>query len=63
MTTVGYGDSFPVSAEGKVLACFTMLSGITHTHTHTHTHTSHTHIRIYVYTYTYTYIYVYFKKF
>ena len=28
MTTVGYGDSYPHSAEGKVLACVTMLSGI-----------------------------------
>eukprot|EP00277_Geminigera_cryophila_P005614 CAMPEP_0179414308 /NCGR_PEP_ID=MMETSP0799-20121207/5592_1 /TAXON_ID=46947 /ORGANISM="Geminigera cryophila, Strain CCMP2564" /LENGTH=495 /DNA_ID=CAMNT_0021186897 /DNA_START=59 /DNA_END=1542 /DNA_ORIENTATION=- len=28
MTTVGYGDTYPNSTEGKVLACLTMLSGI-----------------------------------
>eukprot|EP00802_Teleaulax_amphioxeia_P008138 Tamp_08146.p1 GENE.Tamp_08146~~Tamp_08146.p1 ORF type:complete len:600 (+),score=92.68 Tamp_08146:391-2190(+) len=28
MTTVGYGDSYPHSTEGKILACVTMLSGI-----------------------------------
>ena len=28
MTTVGYGDSYPVTTEGKILACVTMLSGI-----------------------------------
>lgn len=28
MTTVGYGDSYPVTPEGKILACVTMLSGI-----------------------------------
>ena len=28
MTTVGYGDSYPVTTEGKILACLTMLSGI-----------------------------------
>ena len=28
MTTVGYGDTFPVTPAGKLVACVTMLGGI-----------------------------------
>lgn len=28
VTTVGYGDKFPVSAEGRIVACFLMIAGV-----------------------------------
>ena len=28
MTTVGYGDKYPLSVLGKILACFTAFCGI-----------------------------------
>ena len=27
MTTVGYGDKYPLTAEGRIVACFLMLAG------------------------------------
>jgi len=27
MTTVGYGDKYPLSAEGRIVACILMLAG------------------------------------
>lgn len=28
MTTVGYGDRFPVTPQGRTMAAFVMLSGV-----------------------------------
>jgi voltage-gated potassium channel len=28
ITTVGYGDKFPVTVEGRIVACFLMLAGV-----------------------------------
>jgi len=29
ITTVGYGDKFPVTGEGRVIAAFLMVTGVT----------------------------------